>query len=168
MSKILEQRDLGNGHGRSWATVLFPHSLTFVWPQRVSYVENERCPGRKSKRINVWRRIYRCVCYYEHRELLLWAAPSLRAWASPQLSERQAAASVSQMRMWGHTPKSWDLNTGCQAAKPILINLLLSAWFCINKEKKEGPRLSYLLLSKQFGPFLNGSISAHKEINIWR
>lgn len=101
MPNGLEQKDLGNTeHGRSWATVPSPHSLTFKWPQRVLCAGNEGCPGRKSKRINVWLRLYRFVCYYEQHKLPLWDVPSLRVWPSPQLPERGAAASVWQMTMW--------------------------------------------------------------------
>ena len=63
--------------------------------------------------------------------------------------------------------QSWDLNTGCQAAKPIPVNSFLSTGFWIKKEKKEKAlSQSYLLIRKQCGPFLNGITSACEEINI--
>lgn len=42
MSKIPEQRDLGNEHGRSGAIILFPQSLPYKGLQRSLYLGNER------------------------------------------------------------------------------------------------------------------------------
>lgn len=63
--------------------------------------------------------------------LWTWAAAGRRSPSASvgitQLSERGGAASVSSTRMevLPEAAKSWDLNKGCQAAKPIPIHVFL-------------------------------------------
>lgn len=112
----------------------FPHSLNSKRLWRSQDTGSERCPLTQSRRVNVWHRIERCVCHYEH-QLLLGAVHPLRVWTSHGSPAERALPPPHKRGC--EAMQSWDLNTGRQAAKPIPVNSFLSAGLRIKKEKKK-------------------------------